>query len=260
MSASFGQIISLYQEVMWQGFVVFLRVGSVVMVLPAFGEQSVPLRVKLSIAFCFTIIVALTAPFNPTTYSSLTMNSLVRHLIAEPINGLVLGIGFRLFVHALQTAGAIAAQALSLSQIIGGAGVDPMPALGQVLVIAGLAIAVMAGLHVQAAEAIILSYSLLPIGQFPLAEDISRWGVTQVSKAFWLAFSLASPFLIVSVLYNLTLGVINRAMPQLMVAFIGAPAVTFAALGLMMLVSPFILLAWLETLATFSSNPFGTNP
>jgi len=260
MNASFDQLITLYQEALWLGFVVFLRVGSVVMVLPAFGEQSVPIRVKLSLAICFTIIVALTIPFNSTVEASLPASDLLRYLVSEPINGLVLGLGFRLFIHALQTAGAMAAQTLSLSQILGGAGVDPMPALGQVLVIAGLALAVMAGLHVQAAHAIILSYSVLPIGQFPSSEDISQWGLAQVSKAFWLSFSLASPFLIVSVLYNLTLGVINRAMPQLMVAFIGAPAVTFAALGLMMLVSPFILLAWLEALNTFSSNPFGNNP
>lgn len=260
MNESIGQLLVIYQEALWHGFVVFLRVGSVVMVLPAFGEQSVPVRVKLSLAVCFTIIVALSVPFDSIPQPAYSMNGLIRYIIAEPINGLLLGLGFRLFVHALQTAGAIAAQALSLSQILGGSGVDPMPALGQVLVIAGLALAVMAGLHVQAAHAIILSYSLLPIGLLPSSEIFSQWGVAQFSKSFWLAFSLASPFLVVSVLYNLTLGVINRAMPQLMVAFIGAPAITFAALGLMMLASPFILLAWLDAFTSFSSNPFGNNP
>ena len=48
-----------------------------------------------------------------------------------------------------------------------------------------------------------------------------------------LAFTLAAPFVLVSVLYNLTLGVINRAMPQLMVVFVGAPVIT--GLGLAVL-------------------------
>ncbi|MFC3118840.1 flagellar biosynthetic protein FliR [Jhaorihella thermophila] len=38
-----------------------------------------------------------------------------------------------------------------------------------------------------------------------------------------LPFSLSAPFVIASLLYNLTLGAINRAMPQLMVTLVGAP-------------------------------------
>ena len=158
---------------------------------------------------------------------------------------------------ALQTAGVIAAQALSLSQILGGAGVDPMPALGQVLVISGLALAVMAGLHVQVARAMILSYDVLPAGQFPRPGDLSAWGVDRIARSFTLAFSLAAPFVIVSLLYNLTLGVINRAMPQLMVAFVGAPVITLGGLVLLMLLAPLMLSVWIDALGAFSVTPFG---
>ena len=54
-------------------------------------------------------------------------------------------------------------------------------------------------------------------------QDVAEWGVARVGAAFALALGLAAPFVIAAVLYNLALGVINKAMPQLMVALVGAP-------------------------------------
>ena len=70
--------------------------------------------------------------------------------------------------------------------------------------------------------------------------QLSQWGIDKVSGAFAMAFRLAAPFVIVSVLYNITLGVINRAMPQLMVAFVGAPVITAGGLALLALMSPIL--------------------
>jgi len=259
MSSQLLSFVEAYQTTLWHGFIVFLRIGAVMSVLPAFGEQSVPLRVKLALALAFTLVVTPALPVMQPV-ATMPFQAITPFLLTEPVIGLALGVGFRLFVIALQTAGVIAAQALSLSQILGGSAVDPMPALGQVLVVAGLALAVMAGLHVQVARAMVLSYTLLPMGQFPDLSDLSSWGIAQIGKSFSLAFSLSAPFLIVSFLYNLTIGVINRAMPQLMVAFVGAPAITLGALVLLMLLAPVMLTAWLEALRVFAENPFGSTP
>ena len=74
------------------------------------------------------------------------------------------------------------------------------------------------------------SYEILPMGLPVPAEDVARWGVARVAQAFALGFSLAAPFVIAGFAYNVALGAINRAMPQLMVAFIGAPAITAGGL------------------------------
>jgi flagellar biosynthetic protein FliR len=102
---------------------------------------------------------------------------------------------------------------------------------------------------------------MFPMGRFPAAAALSDWGIHQVSHAFSLAFSLAAPFVIVSVLYNLTLGVINRAMPQLMVAFVGAPVITAGGLFLLFLLAPLIVTRWHDALVLFLANPFtGAGP
>ncbi|SEO07504.1 flagellar biosynthetic protein FliR [Salinihabitans flavidus] len=248
-------LFNLSQDMFWHGAAVFLRVGAAMAVLPAFGEQSVPARVKLALAFVFTLVVApsLATPIG-TERDLLSFGWLA---VSEAGVGLALGIGVRMFIFALQVAGSMAAQATSLSQLLGSAGAEPLPAMGHLLVVAGLALAVLTGLHVRVAELLILSYEVFPAGRMPEAGALSEWGIAQVARAFSLAFSLAAPFVIMSVLYNLTLGVINRAMPQLMVAFVGAPVITAGGLFLLFLVSPFLLSVWIEAFNGFLASPVG---
>lgn len=237
---------------LWQGFVVFIRVSALVSVLPAFGERTVPMRIKLVIAVAFTLIVF---PAIPVSQIPAEPMQLARLSATEVVVGLALGLGIRLFILALHTAGSIAAQSTSLAQILGGAAVEPIPAMGYVLVVGGLALAVMSGLHVKAAELLIRSYQLFPIGLFPAGSDLSAWGVGRIASAFSLAFMLAAPFVITSVLYNLTLGVINRAMPQLMVAFVGAPVITLGGVVILFLCAPIMLEVWIQALMSFLDNP-----
>lgn len=255
MTAALADLLGVTQSAWAIGFAVFLRVGAAMAVLPAFGEQAVPLRVRLALALAFTAIVApaVALPLTPVVEGA----GAARLFYSEPLAGLALGLILRLVVLALQVAGAIAAQATSLSQIFGTAAVEPMPAIGHLMLVAGLALAAMLGLHLRLAEALILSYDAFPPGRLPGAGLMASWGIAGVARAFALAFSLAAPFVIAATLYNLALGVINRAMPQLMVAFVGAPAITAGGLVLMLLAMPMLLAVWAETLFAVIADPFG---
>jgi flagellar biosynthetic protein FliR len=249
-----AQLANVAVDQIWHGFAIFLRVATVVALLPAFGEQSVPVRIKLGVAFAFTAIVA---PAVVLPEIDRTMSGIVLYSLTEIVSGLLIGIGIRLFVMALQTAGAIAAQSTSLSQLLGGASVEPLAAIGYVLMIGGMALAVISGLHVKAAQMLILTYDILPFGLFAAGSDVADWGTRRVSYVFGLAFTLAAPFVLVSILYNLMLGVINKAMPQLMVAFVGAPLITAGGLFILCISAPVLLSVWLAALDGFLFSPFG---
>jgi flagellar biosynthetic protein FliR len=250
-----AQLLGATGDGLWHAAQVFLRVAALVALLPALGERSIPARIRLVVALGFTAIVAPAVPALPVPETVLDYAGAAG---IETLIGLLLGIGLRLFVLALQTAGSIAAQSTSLAQLLGGAAADPIPAMGHVLVLAGLAIAVAAGLHVHAAELLILSYDLFPAGELPGARAAADWGARQVSRSFALAFTLAAPFAIASLVYNLALGAINRAMPQLMVAFVGAPAITFGGLALLLVTAPLMLPVWADALAGFAADPLAS--
>lgn len=231
---------------------VFARVGAAFAVLPGFGERVVPARLRLAGALAMTAVVA---PAVPPPELPVGPAALGAFLAAESLAGLAFGMALRLMVMALQIAGTIAAQATSLAQFFGGAGAEPQPAMSQVLMLAGMALLVLAGLPERAAAYLVLSYSLIPAGLAFDAGTLAEWGSARVAQAFALGFTLAAPFVIGSVLYNLALGAINRAMPALMVAFVGAPAVTLGGMALLALAAPLMVAVWAEAAGRLLADP-----
>ncbi len=255
MTNALAELIGVGSESLLAGFIVFLRVGAAMALLPAFGETAIPLRVRLVVALAFTLIVL---PAVQANLAPLHADGTVPGMVfaTEPLAGLALGAILRIMVLALQIAGTIAAQATSLAQLFGGGAGEPQPAIGHLLTWGGLALAVMLGLHVTLAAALIGSYDALPAGVFPGAESIRYWGVAGVAHGLSLAFTLAAPFVLAGLIYNVALGAINRAMPQLMVAFVGAPALTAGGLVLLALCVPAGLALWQVDLASLLANPF----
>ena len=242
MNAVLAQLSGQAEGQIATAMLVFIRISAAMALLPAFGEQIVPARIKLGLALAFAVLVAPAIWF---AYPPEPQDRFVSMIVPEVVAGLTIGILFRLFVIALQVAGTIAGQSTSLSQIFGaGVGADQQTTFSSLLVMAGLALAVMAGLHVRIVEAFILSYEIFPPGQMIPSLDLYEWGVGKIAASFAFGFTLAGPFVLISVVYNLGLGVINKAMPQLMVAFVGAPAISFGGLVMLLIVAPFLLDVW----------------
>lgn len=248
--------LGLSQNALTVSFLVFLRVGAMMAVLPAFGERSVPQRIRLVLTLCFTIIVtpAVAADMIPLASEQ---GLIGRALATEVLAGLAVGIVLRIFVMILEMAGAMIAQSTSLSQMFGGGAVDAQPVVGHLLLVGGLALAAMLDLHVRVVEILIMSYEFIPAGTFIGAGELSGWGLQHIRTGFSMAFSLSAPFVIASLVYNVALGVINRAMPQLMVAMVGAPAITLGGMVLMLITLPLLLQIWRSGFDMLLMNPFG---
>jgi flagellar biosynthetic protein FliR len=248
-------LLGMMSGTLWMGVLVFLRVGAVMALLPGLGEQVISVRVRLALTIGLTtIILPAVAPGIPVSTPGL--GSFLHALATETTAGLFLGIMLRTFIMAIQTAGAIAAQSTSLSQLLGSTGMDPLPAIGHILTTAALALLMATGFHIKAALFLVYSYELMPALAFPDPRAIAEAGRERVGQSFALAFSIAGPFVILSVLYNLTLGAINKAMPQLMVAFVGAPVITLGSIAMLLVCAPFMLTAWLAALEGFLAAPF----
>ena len=240
----------------WIGFAILLRVGAMMALLPGFGEQAVPARVKVAVTLAATLIVApaIAPAIGPMPASAASLGAI---LISEVATGLLFGLLLRLSVMALATAGALIAQGLSLAQMFGaGPAAEPLPVFSHLLVGAGLAIAAALGLHVQAVGYILGTYDPVPFGAGLTGEIALHEAVRGIAASFGTAISLAGPFLIATLIYNLAIGAVNRAMPQLMVTFIGAPLLTGGGLALIAIAAPLGLSHWAGLLArTIAGGP-----
>lgn len=249
-TAPLAQLLGVAEDLVVQVALVFFRVGAMVTLLPGLGEQAVPQRIKLAVAVALTAIVAPAVPVSATGgFGAFAI---------EAAAGLILGLGLRLMILALQTAGTVASQSISLAQIFNGTGPEPQPIVSNLLALAGVALFVAMGGLARAVELLVLSYDIMPPGQVPDPASLADWGLARVTTVFALGFTLAAPFVIAALLYNLALGVMNRAMPQLMVAMIGAPALTLGGLALLAVCAPGLMAIWRVAMERALAAPFGS--
>ena len=240
--AALGELAS---PVLVQAFAVFLRIGGLMLLLPGLGDRVIPTRVRLVAAFALTAAVAPSVPAPAEVTPGL--------IAVELTIGVAFGAVLRFVAMALTMAGMMAAQLTSLAQLFGN--VEPSSAVGNLLNMAGLALIMASGLPLMVVDVMIRSYDVLPQGVVPVGADMAAWGMRRVAGAFALAFGLAAPFALAALVYNAAMGVINRAMPQLMVALVGAPAITGASGVLLFLAAPLILSVWKAAMVAALGDP-----
>lgn len=227
-------------------FTVFVRIGAIVFFLPGFGESYVPSRIKFIVAVSFT---ALVFPIIAPTLNEISKlgTITVGVILSEALVGVFWGAIIRMLIFTLQIAGAIMSQATSLAQIFGGtANMDAQPAIAHILVISGVALLSIIGVQDTYLIYIVNTYKVAPVGSVLSGSDAASYSSSIVAKTFAMAFQIAAAVLTASLLYNIILGVINRAMPQLLVSFVGAPAIMAGGLLLLFIMAPTLMDVWLE--------------
>lgn len=223
---------------------VFVRLGALLYLLPAIGETVVQPRVRLGIALALAVLIIplLSSSFGTQVYSVSDAFALI---VIEAIYGLVLGFGFRLMVYTLQILGNVVSQALSISQVLGeGIATEPNTTISTMLMMAGVTLLVTMGVHIEAVGVLIMSFEMFPIGSVPNLDGMAYWLNHKSAETFAMGITLALPFIILNFVYNAILGFLNRAMPQLMVSFVGMPAITGAGLFLLAISVGTILTTW----------------
>jgi flagellar biosynthetic protein FliR len=205
--------------------IVFARVGTLVMLLPALGERFFPVRVRLLLALFLTF--ALLPAVRPLFPASLNQLGLVLSLLGfELAIGLIIGLCGRLVVASLQTAGNFVAQSLGLAfaETIDPTQGGQAAAIGNFLTLLGVTLLFATDAHHVVIAAIHGSYTALPPGLSVPTGDAATLAIATMAKGFSVAVQIAAPFIAFGIVFNLGLGVLARLMPQLQVFFLGVPA------------------------------------
>lgn len=208
------------------------RLSLMIFLLPGIGEATIPVRVRMLLTIVLT--AAIFPLVVPSQMAAIAATPFVALLLYESIIGFALGFGFRVMIYALQMAGMIIAQTTSLSQLFSANLVaEPNPTISILLTLAGSALFVTFDWHTEAVGLLFESYRVFPMGDVPETGFLAEWATGRAAGSLALAVSLSIPFLLIGFLYNVVLGLINQAMPQMMVTFIGVPANVLAGLFLL---------------------------
>lgn len=205
---------------------IFARIGTILMLIPALGEQTIPAQLRLTFALAFTLVLlpllSSTLPPMPTELGPIGI--ILLHEIAV---GLILGGVTRIVVMATEVAGAIIAfqTGLSVAQAANPAEAGIQGAvIGNFMSMLGITLIFATDLHHLALSAMVESYKMiLPTDPLMIA-DATQMVLKAVSDAFIVGVQMAAPFIVFGLVFNVGVGILSRLMPALQVYFLTMPA------------------------------------
>ncbi len=255
MSFSFSISHDFLSQQVFVFLAVFARMGALVMVMPALGAESVPANVRLVLGLALSVLVY---AFVVETYPQMPVTSLalIVFAIAELLIGLAIGAIVRLVMSAVQTAGTLIAFQTSLAFA---QNYDPTQGvqsalIGTFLSITAVTIIFVTNLHHLMIGALYDSYTLFPAGAQWEWQSLVQLATDTVAGSFILAVQLAAPFLIVSLVFYLGVGILSKLMPQVQIFFIAIPANILLGFLILMLVLSAMMLWFADYFQTVLGN------
>lgn len=200
----------------------FVRIGSCFMVAPAFGSQSVPMRVRVVLAGAVALLVAplVTVP-NVAPFSAAGVVITIQQVII----GAALGFSLQILFDAVSLGGELMANSMGLSLAFN---LDPQngastPTVGQLYTVLVTLIFLVLNGHLALIDTLVDGFHTLPIGTSGLGPaglwSVVNWG----SELFSGALVVALPGVTALLIANLAFGVVSRAAPTLNIFSVGLP-------------------------------------
>jgi flagellar biosynthetic protein FliR len=204
---------------------VFCRVGSALLLLPALSEIYVPMQVRLLFGILLSINITPQLPIDVEQLLASELG-LFLYLAAELTVGLTIGLICNIALAALHTLGGIIAMqsGLGAASLFDANQGSQSTVFGAFLSISAIVVMLSLDIHAAMFQALSESYESLPIGAWANYYDQLIDGVIKtVNTAFNTAVKMSAPFIVVISLLFLAAGVLSRLMPQLQIFFVMLP-------------------------------------
>jgi len=227
---------------------VFTRVGTAMMIMPGVGDGFVPERVRLLFGLAFAAAVTpIVAPHLPDFADAGV--AFLTTIAGEFVVGAFIGGIARIFMTALDTAGMMVSMQMGLAnaQIFNPAFATQGSIMGAFLSVTGALVLFATNMHHMLLTALVESYNAFPPDNMSatFAGDLASTIAISVSKAFEIGFHFAVPFIMVTTMIYVSMGILSRLMPQLQVFILSMPIQIMVGMLVFMVVSGAGMLYWL---------------
>lgn len=218
---------------LWAAGLIFLRLASLVMLVPGLGDQAVPARYRLSFALAFAFVVTPllrdTIPPMPPSIGGMT-----GQVLHEVIIGLMLGTLMRVLLFTLVTSGEIMSlqTGLSFAQTANPAQAQPSTSMGTFLAMLGLVMIYVTNTHHLFIRAMVDSFRIFPAARPVMIGDAVTMMTRTVGQSFVLALQMAAPLIVFGLVFNIATGFIGRIMPNFPIFFAATPLSLLLGLAL----------------------------
>ena len=204
----------------------FLRVGGVVFALPVLGDQPVPVAVRVLLSAAITASIAHMIPSTAVLPAGADILLLGAVVAKELILGIAIGYLARITFDGLLMAASMVGFQMGFgtaSLFVQDAGqqMDTFTAFHRVIM---MTIFLMLNLHHLFIDAIMTTFSLLPLGKLSVSlAPLAQNALETSGMIFKVALQLGAPVLVALMFTQAALGLVARAVPQLNVFVISFP-------------------------------------
>lgn len=235
--------------------ILFARVGAVLMLLPAFSDEGIPVQIRLLLGVGVTLGLY-GFLHDRVAAAAADEAALGGTIIAELMVGLAIGTIIRILFNAATIAGAFASTQVGLTSVLlpdsvmGG----QVPILANVITLCATMVCLGLGVHHLWIAGIVKSYAAFPVGVLPPADDFVRLAVRAVTQAMSLGLSMTAPLMVYGILFNLALGLTARMAPTIQVFFISQPLNILFGLALFAVTLGAALNGFAQAMAAFMQS------
>lgn len=204
-----------------QFFASLVRVSFLFMLLPIFGDNTVPPVVRIFLAFTVNLIVfpAAVASTGAASVAAAASTDLGIASLAfrEAGVGLVMGFTAKMFFEGLAFAfGHLGTQmGFNMASVYDHQTENSVPVISQMIMILATLLFLAADGHHLFLKALVQSFQAVPLGGFSLSKAILAHVLETSSQVFWIAVKLSAPMALMIFLVNCAFGIVSKAVPQI---------------------------------------------
>ncbi|MGB5275861.1 MAG: flagellar biosynthetic protein FliR [Gammaproteobacteria bacterium] len=218
----------------------FMRIGAMFAAIPIFSARSVPVRIRILLAFFLAWILVPVIPKPPV------VDLISAQALLISVYQVLIGVAMGFILQMVFSAFVIAGQSIAMAMGLGFASIiDPqngvqVPVVSQAFLIMVTLVFLALNGHLLLIEVLADSFQRLPVGPVAISHDglwqLVSWG----SNMFVGGMLVALPAVAALLLVNLAFGVTSRAAPQLNIFAVGFPVMIMVGLAFIILTLPSI--------------------
>ncbi len=224
-------------------FLIFLRVGAIMMFIPVFDSRNIPVLFKAGLAFSVSILLfpILKLDNIPFITSAIPFGIGV---VGEIMMGAVIGLSVRLIFAGIQLAGQLAGfqMGLAIANVMDPVTSAQISIIAQLNNLMAMLIFLTINAHHMFLRALAESFRLIPPFDVQFSNSLIEHLISLSGNMFIIAIKVGAPVIVALLLTNVAFGLIARTVPQMNIFLVAMPIQIVVGLLFLAFALPYLLL------------------
>ena len=222
-------------------FLIFLRVGAIMMTAPLFGSKNIPVFLKAGLLFSISMVLFPIINLDPIPFLTEVM-PFGLGVIGEIILGVTIGLSVRLLFAGIQLAGQLAGfqMGLAIVNVMDPQTSAQVPILAQFNNLIAMMVFLAINAHHWFLRSLMESFRLVPPFNFTLNYSLVEHLMMLGGNMFIIALKIGAPIIATMLITSVALGLIARTVPQMHIFIVAMPLKILIGLLMLSLTAPYL--------------------